>query len=285
MITEELKAWLLRQTQKKMSPVDVLTAMTQSGWKEEDALLAIEMVLEQHLAQQEALKSRPQHPAPYLDIDASRSEFDLGLSWKPRLVQFVEKPYVALIENFLSDTECDMLIELSRPRLAPSTVINYDAEKGSSNTGKTIKERSSQGMFFRRSEQLLISEIEERISKLTHWPVIYGEGIQVLNYLPGGEYKAHHDYFDLERLGRPTEPQLGHQRVGTLIMYLNEPVAGGGTEMTDIKFTAVPKKGAALFFNYPTPDTTTLTLHAGLPVLEGEKWIATKWLRDGPFQV
>ena len=56
-----------------------------------------------------------------------------------------------------------------------------------------------------------------------------GEGIQILHYLPGAEYKPHYDYFDPAQPGTASILRRGGQRVATLVMYLSEPARGGGT--------------------------------------------------------
>src|SRR3546814_8707700 len=66
----------------------------------------------------------------------------------------------------------------------------------------------------------------------------------------------------------------------SLVMYLNTPERGGATTFPDVNFEVAAVKGNAVFFSYDRPHTMTRTLHGGAPVLAGEKWIATKWLRS-----
>ena len=49
-------------------------------------------------------------------------------------------------------------------------------------------------------------------------------------------------------------------------------------------FEVAPKRGNAVFFSYERPHPSTKTLHGGSPVIAGEKWIATKWLREREFK-
>jgi hypothetical protein len=110
-------------------------------------------------------------------------------------------------------------------------------------------------MFFRRGESELVQRIEARIARLLNWPVENGEGMQVLHYRPGAEYKPHYDYFDpAESRARPPSSR-GGQRVATLVMYLNEPARGGGTTFPDLGLEVAPQRGHAVFFAYdrPTP--------------------------------
>jgi prolyl 4-hydroxylase len=73
----------------------------------------------------------------------------------------------------------------------------------------------------------------------------------------------------------------GGQRVASVVMYLNTPSCGGATTFPDAKFEVGAIKGNAVFFSYDRPHPMTRSLHGGAPVTEGEKWVATKWLREG----
>ena len=138
-------------------------------------------------------------------------------------------------------------------------------------------------MFFQREETPVVAALERRIAKLVNWPLENGEGLQILRYGPGAEYKPHYDYFDPAEPGTATILKRGGQRVGTLVIYLNNPTKGGGTVFPDIHLEVGPRQGNAVFFSYERPHPSTKTLHGGSPVVEGEKWIATKWLREGEF--
>jgi hypothetical protein len=136
-------------------------------------------------------------------------------------------------------------------------------------------------MFFGREENELCARIEARIARLLDWPVENGEGLQVLHYLPGAEYKPHHDYFDPAKAGTPSIVARGGQRVGTVVMYLNAPENGGGTSFPDVALEVAPIKGNAVFFSYDRPHPITRTLHGGAPVIAGEKWVAASGCASG----
>ncbi|MGZ5781611.1 MAG: prolyl hydroxylase family protein, partial [Burkholderiaceae bacterium] len=76
------------------------------------------------------------------------------------------------------------------------------------------------------------------------------------------------------------------QRVATLILYLNDVEEGGETEFPEIGLKIIPKAGNALYFAYMNSSSQPdpLTLHAGRPVLKGEKWIATRWVRERAYK-
>jgi prolyl 4-hydroxylase len=273
-ITPELRQWIVAQAQAGHSPEDVLAAMKTAGWNEDVAIAAMEETLSQHLD-----KTLPA-PVPVPDIDLVRSPrwLDAG-DRQVEVVMAMQLPRVVVLGGLLSDAECDALIDAARPRLARSLTVQ------TATGGEEVNaDRTSQGMFFDRGESALLKTIEARIPRLVHWPVERGEGIQVLHYRPGAEYKPHYDYFDPDQPGTPTILKRGGQRVGTLVMYLNDPEAGGGTTFPDVGLEVAPRKGSAVFFNYNRPHPATRSLHGGAPVLAGDKWVATKWLREGVFE-
>jgi prolyl 4-hydroxylase len=186
---------------------------------------------------------------------------------------------VVVFGGLLSDEESEQLIALATPRLARSLTV-------ATRTGgeEVNADRTSNGMFFQRGENDLVRKIEERIARLVDWPMENGEGLQVLHYQPGTEYKPHYDYFDPGEPGTPTILKRGGQRVATIVIYLGEPDKGGGTTFPDVGLEVAPKRGNAVFFSYDKPHPSTKTLHGGSPVLAGEKWIATKWLRERRFE-
>ena len=187
-------------------------------------------------------------------------------------------PRVVVFGDLLSGDECDALIQSARERLARSLTV--ETKTG----GEAVNvDRTSEGMFFTRGESPAVTRIEARIARLLNWPVEFGEGLQILRYAPGAQYRPHYDYFDPAEPGTPTILRRGGQRLATLVIYLQEPEQGGATTFPDIGLEVAPKRGTAVFFSYERPDPATRTLHGGAPVLAGEKWVATKWLREREF--
>jgi prolyl 4-hydroxylase len=277
-ITAELRQWIISQAQAGRSPESVLEAMRASGWEHDVAVEAMELTLQQFVGDQARASGMPVPVAvPEPDLAGGPSTLWAG----DRHVQVLfsmRNPRVVVFGGLLSELECDELVALSSPRLVRSeTVVN-------STGGSEVNEaRTSRGMFFERGEAPLIRRIEQRIASVLNWPVDHGEGLQILHYGPGAEYKPHHDYFDPAHSGTPSILKRGGQRVGTLVMYLNTPARGGSTIFPDVALEVAPLKGNAVFFSYDRPHPLTRTLHGGTPVIEGEKWVATKWLREGVF--
>lgn len=181
-----------------------------------------------------------------------------------------EEPLIVKFLNVLSDEECQNLIDCASSRLERSKL----AKKEISSI------RTSSGMFFEENENPLISEIEKRISSLMHLPIEHAEGLQVLHYEPGQEFKAHFDFFG------PNHPSSSNNRISTLVVYLNDVEEGGVTTFPNLGIVNVPKKGTAVYFEYFYNDQklNELTLHSGEPVIQGEKWVATQWMRKKQFR-
>jgi len=199
---------------------------------------------------------------------------------KVDILMVLNAPRVVIFGDLLAPEECDELVALSRTKLQRSTVVN--PETG----GWDVHEhRTSNGTHFERGENELVRRIETRLSELVGFPVDHGEPLQILNYLVGGEYRPHWDYFDPAQPGNEKVLENGGQRVATLIMYLNDVEAGGSTVFPDIGLDVLPRKGNAVYFAYTTDagELDKRTLHGGSPVAQGEKWIATKWIRQQPF--
>ena len=278
-ITPELRQWIVEQAQAGHSADSVLASMKASGWDETVAIDAMESTLRGHLDQHaQAAGLPPAVPVPEPDVADSPLYLDAG-DRQVAVLSTLALPRVVVFGGLLSDAECDALIAAARPRMSRSLTV------ATKTGGEEVNEdRTSQGMFFQRGESELVRTIEARIARLVNWPVQNGEGIQVLQYVPGTEYKPHYDYFDPAEPGTPTILRRGGQRVGTVVMYLSEPEKGGGTTFPDVFLEVAPKRGNAVFFSYERPHPSTRTLHGGAPVIAGEKWIATKWLREGEFR-
>jgi prolyl 4-hydroxylase len=278
-VTPELRNWIIEQARVGTQPESVLQSMLASGWREDIAIAALEDTLRGFLderAQAAKLPAPVRVPDPLPDsgMPATLSAGDREV----RVIAAMREPRVIVFGNLLDDSECDELIALARQRLSRSETVKTDTGASEVNEART-----SEGMFFNRGENPLCKRIEARLAALLSWPVENGEGLQILRYRPGAEYKPHYDYFDPDQPGTPTILRRGGQRVATVVMYLNSPRIGGGTTFPDVKLEVAPLKGHAVFFSYERAHPSSRTLHGGAPVLEGEKWVATKWLREGEF--
>ncbi|AOF85269.1 2OG-Fe(II) oxygenase superfamily protein [Hydrogenophaga sp. RAC07] len=280
-VTIELRQWIVEQAAAGFSREAVMASMVASGWQEAVALKALKATWKEPAA------VAPQ-PTPVVRREGAKHLPDLDLSQSPRqidvgdrmvdVIASLNQPRVVVLGNLLSAEECDALIESARPQLARSLTV------ATKTGGEELNpDRTSSGTFFARGQTPEVTRIEARIARLLNWPIENGEGLQVLHYRPGAEYKPHYDYFDPDEPGTPNILKRGGQRLATLVMYLSEPARGGGTTFPDAGLEVAPVRGNAVFFNYDRPHPSTRTLHGGAPVIEGEKWVATKWLREREF--
>ena len=278
-ITPALRRWIIEQAQAGYAAPVVLQSLRDAGWDEDVSAEALQLTLQEHLnalAVQQGLP--PALPVPEPRLDASPAQLDCG-DRTVNVLLAMAQPRIVVFGNLLSPEECDALIAAATPRLARSLTV------ATKTGGEEVNaDRTSDGMFFQRGDGPVVQRVEERIARLLNWPVENGEGLQVLHYRPGAEYKPHYDYFDPAEPGTATILRRGGQRVATLVIYLNDPAKGGGTTFPDVHMEVGPRRGNAVFFSYERPHASTKTLHGGAPVIAGEKWIATKWLREREFK-
>eukprot|EP00873_Tetraselmis_striata_P024219 jgi/Tetstr1/444483/TSEL_032364.t1 len=228
----------------------------------------------------------------------SRDECDSGActpssSEQPWLETISWEPRAFVFHNFLTDEECDHIIEIAEPAMERSMVTGPDGEPA------LDTERTSKGAFLPRRLDPTITAIEQRVARLTHLPPVHSEDIQVLKYMDGQKYSAHYD----------SKQVSGSRRMITVLMYLSDVEEGGETAFPKAaaqekyldpavqgagRWSACaeghvatrPKKGDALLFFSLHPDLRqdVYSLHTGCPVIAGTKWSATAWVYTEPFQ-
>ena len=146
--------------------------------------------------------------------------------------------------------------------------------------------RTSLGMFVSSAtKDKVVRKIYKRIAQATKIPEKNGESAQILYYQVGAEYRPHYDYFDPSTTGGLTHLARGGQRIATFLVYLNTVEEGGETIFPRAQVKIIPEKGKALLFynvnasGVPDP----MSFHGGAPVTKGEKWLISRWLREGEF--
>jgi prolyl 4-hydroxylase len=276
-----VQVWLAEQTAAGYSREIIFQALLAAGWQPTQAAHIMSLTADERHAfgvVVQPYQSPPAAHVPQPQLVFHDVQVDGGDKWV-KVLQHRTAPNLIEFEGLLSVAECEALVAAAQPRLSRSLTV--DVQTGGQ---EMHPDRSSQGMFFERAENPLVAAVEARIARLLQWPANHGENLQVLRYPPGAQYLPHYDYFDPAQPGTAELVKRGGQRVATLIMYLHEPEGGGATVFPDIALSIAPKRGNAVFFSYAAPDAFTMTLHGGEPVTEGEKWIATKWLRQSVFE-
>jgi prolyl 4-hydroxylase len=183
-------------------------------------------------------------------------------------------PPIYKISNFLTNEECDILIELARPNLKKSVVVN----------SKELSESPARTSESHYPGQSQINWLRYKVEKLTKLPMAHQESAQVARYLPGQFYIAHHDAFDIKiEQGRNCIGKLG-QRIATVLIYLNDVKSGGGTYFPILKKRFIPEKGTAIVF-FPSKSyegkyiLDELALHTAENAID-EKWVSQIWIRE-----
>ena len=175
------------------------------------------------------------------------------------------------VGDFLSGEECARMRTLIDACARPSTVFDLDYSSGyrTSFSGDV----DPQDPF--------VKKVNRRIDDLLGLDAEWGESIQGQRYLPGQEFQPHTDWFHPDTSYWNMEMSRGGQRSYTAMVFLNEVQAGGTTDFTELNISIEPKPGVLLAWNNADPAgvPNLATMHAGRPVLEGVKYVITKWYR------
>ena len=188
-----------------------------------------------------------------------------------RIEVLSDAPSVRIHRKLLTAEECSYLAGMSEAQLQPSFVTNPT-------TGARMPHpiRTSMGMSFGPTlEDLVVRRINLRIAAASRTDVGCGEPLHILRYTPGQEYRPHTDSV----AGDP------NPRAMTMLIYLNDGYEGGATQFPRAGLDVRGGVGDALIFcnvdaaGRPDP----ASLHAGLPIITGVKWLATRWIRARPY--
>lgn len=178
---------------------------------------------------------------------------------------------VVRFPKLLTPAECEHMARAAIDVMEPATVVHPV-------TGKPIRHphRTSDGALIGPTrETLAVRAINRRVAAISGTDIDQGEALTVLRYAPGQEFRPHHD----------TLTGTGNQRVATVLLYLNEGFVGGETVFPRYGLSVTPRGGDALLFLNTAPDARPdpRAWHAGAPVRQGVKWLATRWIRARPF--
>jgi prolyl 4-hydroxylase len=212
-----------------------------------------------------------------------------------------ENNFYFIVDNFLTDEECDHIIDVSKDKLEKSKVMSVDKNNNTLDIEDPVR-TSKQTWLNNNDYPKLIKKIENLVNKYTEENETLSvnknqfEDIQVVRYEPNQEYKYHYDICHPEQCHKEHKASCKADydkyksiRYITVIFYLNDNFKGGETEFTKLRKKIKPKKGTALIFFNCNPssntqndglcDTIYNSEHAGTPVKSGEKWIANVWIR------
>ncbi len=190
------------------------------------------------------------------------------MNWK---IEKINNDHLKLyqIENFIDPIICDQIIELANNE---KYWFNFNSE------GKKT-------VYFPNPPKL-IQDIDTQLHRILSIPWNHGEVSQVQMYSKGIKIDSHYDFFNpLLPEGRDSLLKSG-QRTWTALLYLNDVEQGGETHFIVPNIKIKPKKGKLIFWNNldDNHQPNYNTIHTGLAVNNGEKYILTKWFRQQPIR-
>ena len=177
--------------------------------------------------------------------------------------------------EFLDRETCQRLITLIDSARRPSTIADDNGDA-----------------YFRTSETCdldpedpVVARVEKRLAALTGIDPAHGEPLQGQRYDVGQEFKPHTDYFAPDGKDFEKFCSIAGQRTWTCMIYLNAVEAGGATRFKVLKKSFQPEMGKLLAWNNRRPDGSVnpATLHHGMKVRQGLKYVLTKWYREKPW--
>jgi predicted 2-oxoglutarate/Fe(II)-dependent dioxygenase YbiX len=184
-----------------------------------------------------------------------------------------------VIEGFIPPAFCKWIIGRAKPKLEAVRV--KDPERGA----ERADYRSNSGAGFSLLESdLVLQLVNARVAAAASLPLANQEPTNVLHYLPGEEYRPHHDFITRSP-NNEAELNACGQRAVTALVYLNDDYEGGETDFPQLDWRYRGRRGDLLLFWNLTPagEPEPRTLHAGLPPVSGEKWLYSKWIRQKPY--
>ena len=181
-------------------------------------------------------------------------------------------PHIEVVQGLFSAEECRYVQLVANPWMEPAMIYAAD--------GSHMRDphRDSDNMVVTpMAEDLVIQSINRCIAEASATDYRWGEPLHVLRYGPSQQYRPHHD---AHAFGPPEK-----RRIATALIYLNDAYEGGETNFPEIGVTVRGAVGDMLIFHNLTDDRLPdpRMTHAGLPVLSGEKWLATRWIRGSSY--
>ena len=175
------------------------------------------------------------------------------------------------VQGFMTQEECDGLVALIEGDAHPSTLY----------AGTEIDGYRTSFSCNLDPHHPLVARIEGRICRLMGIDHRHGETLQGQRYNPGQQFKSHHDYFFTNQAYWEGERKSG-QRSWTAMIYLNQPDAGGETNFPKVGMCVTPRTATLVLWNNMDEigAPNELTMHEGMPVEAGTKYIVTKWFRE-----
>ena len=197
----------------------------------------------------------------------------------PEVTWSRETPAMRLYPGALTPAECRYLATAGAPFLAPARV--NDGGRGNQTDHSRSNKAAALGLV---EADLVTCSLRKRLATAGQQPASHAEMISVLHYEVGQAYQAHHDFFDPNLPAHARATQRYGQRCATVLAWLNDGYEGGHTRFHRLRLELRGGPGDVLSFSNVTEDgaVNRQTLHEGTSPTEGQKWLASLWLRDRP---
>uniref|UniRef100_A0A671PN33 Prolyl 4-hydroxylase subunit alpha-3 n=1 Tax=Sinocyclocheilus anshuiensis TaxID=1608454 RepID=A0A671PN33_9TELE len=220
--------------------------------------------------------SQPKHfenPSLFCDFFTNGNP---GLLLQPIKRELISlHPYVVLFHSFVTRAEAKSIREYAVPGLRRSVVASGVNQS-------TAEYRICKSAWLKESAHGVVGKVDQRITMVTGLNVQppYAEYLQVVNYGIGGHYEPHFDHATSD--SSPLYRLKTGNRVATFMIYLSSVEAGGYTAFIYANFSVpVVENGALFWWNlHRNGQGNVDTLHAGCPVIVGDKWVANKWVHE-----
>jgi prolyl 4-hydroxylase len=177
-----------------------------------------------------------------------------------------------IVRDFLDGPSCAALIARIDARRRPSEIAD-DVGIAAFRTSETCD---------LDWHDPVVGAVDRKIAELLGLPLGASEPLQGQRYAPGQEFKPHTDTFEPGGFDFYVHTAESGQRTWTAMVYLNRPGEGGATRFKAIGKTVQPEVGKLVAWNNLLPDgrPNPATLHQGMKVRKGTKYILTKWFRE-----
>jgi prolyl 4-hydroxylase len=252
-------AWGIQQPRNIDAALDDLVRAARGGWT----------------AAQQQLQLLAQ--STDADWQTLRHSIELSaLTSAPAMRVISQRPLIAVVDRFASAAECAWLIARGRPTLGRAKVYrdSATAQMASSRT-------NSETGFTIANADVFLSLLRDRMASVTSIATKFFEITKLLHYTVDQQFALHSDFLATTTPELRQEIDRRGQRALTLLVYLNDDYDGGATEFPRIGLRFRGKQGDALIFRNidatGAPDYDSV--HAGLPVERGEKWVLSQWMR------
>ncbi len=193
-----------------------------------------------------------------------------------------DKQMIAVVHDFISQEECEEILAYSWQNMERSTVASKDGK------GQKHDKRTGSNTWLQHDASPIIKGVADRISQMVRMPLKNAEPFQVVYYKENEEYDYHWDSFDeSDDVATEEYTKNGGQRLITVLGYLRDVPKGGETGFNHLGVNIQPRRGSVIVWWNVEPNTTKREIksqHAGLPVLEGEKYAFNLWFRENEFK-